>query len=52
MCIICSNSCNCYNHVDEVIIFLVSDLMHIHFGFTHVYSLQIHAETLCVLEAK
>jgi hypothetical protein len=52
MCTSCHNSCYCYNHVDKVIIFLVSDLMHIHFDFIHVHSLQNHAETLCALEAE
>jgi hypothetical protein len=52
MCTICYNSCNCYNPVDKVILFLVSDLIHIHSGFIHVCSLLNHAETLCVLEAE
>lgn len=46
------NSCNRCNPVDEVILFLVSDLTRNHFGFIHIYSLQNHAETLCILEAE
>lgn len=45
------NSWNWYNPVDEVILFLVNDMTcRIHFGFIDTYSLQNHAETLCVLE--
>lgn len=53
MCTDCYDSCSCYNPVDEVILFLVNDLIHIHIGLIHVYSLQNHPETLIyVLEAE